>query len=698
MAGFCSRVPEPRRNVAGVVYPMTLGSLHVIDLLILVAYLAVVILLGYRSRQAATDGEGFFLAGRRLGKLYQFLLNFGNSTDANGAVSTASLVYQQGVAGVWLSLQTLFMNPYYWFMNLWFRRVRLMTVADLFEDRLGSVALARFYAVFQIAAAIVVMLGLGNLISYKISASLLVKPEATWSAAERRSVEEYRELKQLEREAAVAALPAAAQTRLGALRDADARGELRSYVTALNPWWFYFGYTLVVGIYVVLGGMTATAMNEAIQGLLTVVFSILLIPLGLAAIGGWSELGARVPAEMFDLFGHAASNVTGWTVLAILFVSLVQIHGIIGNMSVSGSARDEFAARFGAVSGTYAKRIMIILWAFAGLIALALYQGGAALSDPDEAWGQMSRQLLAPGLLGLMLIGLLANNMDTVAAQTMAIAGLFVRNVYRHLRPALSERESVAAGRWAIVGALLLGILAATQMTSIFNVIQLLLTVNVPFGAVVLLMFVWRRLTVPAVWIAVILSALVNIIAPLVVPLVPALRSHPALVVQTPPAADGRRAAVFFESVVRIQPADATSALEGRGRFHLELFILDRLGFDQTTRSASARFAARFFFAGLLPFALLLLVSIRTRPPPAALVDQFYGKMKTPVGATPAEEAAAMAETRRRPDRFDDRKLLPGSAWEFTKWDRVDTVGFLACCALSGAILALFALLLRWAA
>ena len=32
------------------------------------------------------------------------------------------------------------------------------------------------------------------------------------------------------------------------------------------------------------------------------------------------------------------------------------------------------------------------------------------------------RQLLAPGLLGLMLIGLLANNMDTVAAQTMAIA------------------------------------------------------------------------------------------------------------------------------------------------------------------------------------------------------------------------------------------------------------------------------------
>ena len=68
---------------------MTLGSLHVVDLLVLLAYLVIVIYFGHRASKAAADGEGFFLAGRRLGKLYQFLLNFGNSTDANGAVSTA---------------------------------------------------------------------------------------------------------------------------------------------------------------------------------------------------------------------------------------------------------------------------------------------------------------------------------------------------------------------------------------------------------------------------------------------------------------------------------------------------------------------------------------------------------------------------------------------------------------------------------
>src|SRR5215212_6599224 len=166
---------------------MTLGSLHLIDLLVVLAYLVVVIYFGHRASKSTTDSEGFFLAGRKLGKLYQFLLNFGNSTDANGAVSTASLVYQQGVSGVWLLLQSLFMNPYYWFMNLWFRRARLVTVADLFEDRLASRSLAVFYAAFQIFTAVVIVKGFSNFIAYKVTASLLVKPEMAWSPAERQS-------------------------------------------------------------------------------------------------------------------------------------------------------------------------------------------------------------------------------------------------------------------------------------------------------------------------------------------------------------------------------------------------------------------------------------------------------------------------------------------------------------------------------
>src|SRR5687767_6178915 len=229
-----------------------MASFHFLDYCIVAAYLVLVTALGKVALKGARSGEGFFLAGRKLGKVYQFFLNFGHSTDATGAVSTASIVYQQGVSGVWVGFQMIFLNPYYWFMYTWFRRVRLTTMGDLFVDRLGSRRLALFYAAFQIAMAVAVTMAFCNLVSYKISAALVTKPEAQWTAAERESVEQYRELSRLELAARQGTLPEEARPRLGMLREREAREELRNYVTALEPWSFYAIYTLIVGAYIVM--------------------------------------------------------------------------------------------------------------------------------------------------------------------------------------------------------------------------------------------------------------------------------------------------------------------------------------------------------------------------------------------------------------------------------------------------------------
>lgn len=675
-------------------------GIHPLDLAVVVGYLVVVIALGQRAaRKTTRDQEGYFLAGRKLGRVYQFFLNFGNATDANGAVSAASLVYKQGVSGIWLGFQLIFLNPYYWFMNMWFRRARLVTMADLFEDRLGSRGLAGFYALFQSLSAMFFVIGFGNLVTYKICAALITKPEAVWTATERAAVEGHRELRALEQRAAAAPLAPAERQRLADLRERDAHGELKSYITALDPLAFYLVYTLVVGVYVILGGMASTAINEVLQSLLIVAFSILLIPAGLARIGGWEQLGEKVPAAMFDLIGRDASTqqVTALSLAAISLVALVQINGIIGNMGISGSAKDEFAARFGAVAGTYAKRLMFILWAFAGLIAVAMFSGPAALSDPDLVWGTMSRELLGPGLLGLMVTGVLAANMSTVAAQTVSISALFVRNVWRPLRPRLSETEAITAGRWAMFVALGFGIVAALSMDSVVSALILVQTVSVPFGAAVLLMFFWRRLSVAATWIGLLAAIALNVVGPLALGRVDALQSHPGLTVRAADAA-GRPQPVYFENVVRKKPDDPASALEGRGRLHLELVTLRLVGVPVEEMTGAGRFAARFFFNALSPFVLFIALSLVTRPPDEARVARFFGRMKTPVGATPELEAAAMAETERDPRRFDDTKLFPASDWEFTRWNRVDTIGFFACCAVSGAIIALFWGLLRWAA
>jgi len=92
-------------------------GLHLADWLVILSYFGGMAWIG-RSTASSVHGQSdFFLAGRKLGGIFQFFLNFGNMTEATGAVKTSSLVFSQGVGGVWLSLQTLFMTPYYWFMN-----------------------------------------------------------------------------------------------------------------------------------------------------------------------------------------------------------------------------------------------------------------------------------------------------------------------------------------------------------------------------------------------------------------------------------------------------------------------------------------------------------------------------------------------------------------------------------------------------
>jgi len=686
-----------------------MNGIHLIDIAIVFGYLVMVIVLGKIAAKSSKDQEGFFLAGRKMGKLYQFFMNFGNSTEPQGAVTTASLVYANGASKSWLTFQTIFISPFYWFVYVWFRRVRLTTVADLFEDRFNSKWLARVYAIYQIGVA-VLLIAVGNLTAYSTTASLVLKPEADWTTTEKASVDGYYNLVKLEKQAATAPLTGDDKVEHDKLVDLRNTHQLHRYISYLDPVWaqwaFYFIFTSVVGAYMVLGGMKGAAMNNALQGLLVVAFSVLLIPVGLHAIGGWHQLAVKVPQNMFPLIGSSSGGQYGfWFIVAFTWASLVQILGLSANMGILGSATNEYAARFGGASGTYAKRLLIILWAFTGLIGAALFAGRDALSEPDMLWGAMSNKLLGgadavPGLIGLMLAGVLAGTMGILAAKAVAISSLFVRNIYRHIWPDVPEAQAVRTARWAIVGVLVLGLGAARLLTNLEQGVKLIIDVNIPFGAAVMLIYTWRRLTPAAVWTAVALAVFVNLavpninmIAPPTFPIVSQIVHAPSLMVK-----DASGNGVYFDAVVHEDPSDQTSALVGTGRFNLECYMLSKFGLQPDQLSKTGRDTARYFFDGIFPFVVLILVSYLTKGTDKERVDLFYGKMKTPVAGNPALDLAAMEETRENPSRFDHLKLLPGTSWEFLKWDKVDTIGFICCLATSGAIIGLFVLLLNLAA
>ena len=75
-------------------------------------------------------------------------------------------------------------------------------------------------------------------------------------------------------------------------------------------------------------------------------------------IGGFDALHEKVPAVMFNLFGgDVASEYTWYSIAALLLVQLIGIAGSQHHMAISGSAKDEMAARLGAVTGRCSPRI-----------------------------------------------------------------------------------------------------------------------------------------------------------------------------------------------------------------------------------------------------------------------------------------------------------------------------------------------------
>jgi hypothetical protein len=98
---------------------------------------------------------------------------------------------------------------------------------------------------------------------------------------------------------------------------------------------------------------------------------------------------------MFNLFGaEGVSEITAWGIAAMFLTALLQVNGLAHNMAIGGSARGEFAARFGAVAGTFGKRLMVILWTFAGLknrIDVTITEGELSMAETNAKATDLSQ-------------------------------------------------------------------------------------------------------------------------------------------------------------------------------------------------------------------------------------------------------------------------------------------------------------------
>ena len=234
-------------------------------------------------------------------------------------------------------------------------------------------------------------------------------------------------------------------------------------------WIGAIGLVIVTGIYTVLGGMKSVLYTSVLQTPVLLVGSIMILVVGLIKVGGWGELAAIAQTHvtpqgdnMLKLVRSAQDPEFPWT--GVLFASPIIgfwywcTDQYIVQRVLSG--RNQKEARRGTMFGAYLKLLPVFIFLIPGLIAFALSQKGMIhLDNPDAAFPTLVSTLLPAGMKGIVVGGLVAALMSSLASLFNSSATLFTVDFYKKYRPAASEKHLVYVGRVATAVVVVLGVL-----------------------------------------------------------------------------------------------------------------------------------------------------------------------------------------------------------------------------------------------
>ncbi len=253
--------------------------------------------------------------------------------------------------------------------------------------------------------------------------------------------------------------------------------------------------SLFTALYTMKGGLRAVVYADMVQGTWLIVSSIVLTIVGLAAVGGWSGLTARVDPALMHMVKPLNSElpITGFLVGNLMggmfywCMDQTNVQRVLGARSVDQGQK-------GAIFAGFLKLLIPFILVLPGVIAHALYP---SLPKADMAYPRLVSDLLPVGLRGLVLAGLIAILMSSMSACYNASATLVVRDFLMRWKPGLSDHQHVVAGRKVTVLMALLGVLAAPLVglsVTIWNYLQMISAyLGVPLCAVIFIGLLWKR-------------------------------------------------------------------------------------------------------------------------------------------------------------------------------------------------------------
>ncbi|MFA6873566.1 MAG: sodium:solute symporter, partial [Bacteroidaceae bacterium] len=284
-------------------------------------------------------------------------------------------------------------------------------------------------------------------------------------------------------------------------------------------WIAAIGLVLFTALYTIFGGMKSVLYTSILQAPILLFGSLIILVLGLKELGGWDEMIRICNDVKVNQYGDAMTDLMrnnndpqfpwlgaliGSAIIGFWYWCTDQF--IVQRVL---SARNEKEARRGTIFGAYLKLLPVFLFLIPGMIAFALHQkylgnGGFlpllidGTPNADAAFPTLVAKLLPAGMKGLIVCGILAALMSSLASLFNSSAMLFTIDFYQRFRPGTPQKKLVRIGKTATVVVVILGILWIPVMRSIGNVLYSYLqdvqSVLAPgIAAAFLLGITWKR-------------------------------------------------------------------------------------------------------------------------------------------------------------------------------------------------------------
>ncbi|MFK8005541.1 MAG: sodium/solute symporter [Saprospiraceae bacterium] len=411
-----------------------------LDIGIIIGYFIVVLFIGFIFSLKSDTGKDFFLAGRSLGWGAIGFSLFASNVSSTTLVGLSGQAYRSGISVSnyeWMATLVLVFITI--FFLPFFIRSKISTIPEYLEKRYSPFA-RKYVSIILIISSIIVDISAG------LYAGVLI---------------------------------------------------LQIFFPNLVMWQTYFIIIILAGAYTVKGGLKAVVFTDILQSLI-ILFggSIVLFAVMAEFDFSWTRAVSSVPENHMSLFQPIDDPTLPW--LGTLIGLPILGFYVWCNTQTIGQrflgARNLNHARWGALMGGFLKLIVFFLMVIPGVFAITLFPG---LENSDLIFTEIITKLLPPGVIGIVLAGVIAAIMSSVDSNLNASSTMIVLDFIQPRRPELSPEKIVQYGS---VTTLVLMAFAAiwtpviSNFQGLFDYVQIVLSFIVPPIVTVFFMGVfWSR-------------------------------------------------------------------------------------------------------------------------------------------------------------------------------------------------------------